>query len=144
MLTNRFVLVVALTVTILLVQSLSDAEDPAPEDEIDTVTIGAIYPLTGPMATTGVDMQNGVLFAAEVINNQYNLDLPQARSKGLDSLGARVEIVFGDSQGTPSQSRSETGRLIDEGSVALVGCYQSAVTYAASQVAEPRSQLTWI
>ncbi len=89
-------------------------------------------------------MQNGVLFAAEVINNQYDLDLPQARSESLDSFGARVKIVFGDSQGSPSQGRSEAGRQIKEGSIALVGCYQSAVTYAASQVAEPRSQLTWI
>ncbi len=136
MLTNRFVLVVALTTSILLVQSLSGAEDPAPEDNVDTVTIGAIYPLTGPLATTGADMQNGVLFAAEVINNQYDLDLPLARSEGLDSLGARVEIIFGDSQGSPSQGRSEAKRLIDEGSAALVGCYQSAVTSAAGQVAE--------
>jgi len=78
-----------------------------------------------------------------VINNHYDLDLPQTRSKGLDSLGARVEIVFGNSLGSLSQGRSETGRLIEEGSFALVGCHQSAVTYAASQVADPR-QLTWI
>jgi branched-chain amino acid transport system substrate-binding protein len=92
------------------------------------------------LATTGADVKNGILLAVDIINNEYNLDLPLARSKGIDSLdGAKIEILFGDSQGSPSVGKSEAERLIDkEKVVALIGCYQSAVTAEASQVAEDK------
>jgi branched-chain amino acid transport system substrate-binding protein len=106
----------------------------------ETVRIGAVYPLTGSLGATGSDLKNGVLFAMDIINNQYDLDLPLASSEGIDLLnGAEIEIVFGDSQGSPSVGSSEVERLInDEKVVALVGCYQSAVTAEASQVAEDK------
>jgi branched-chain amino acid transport system substrate-binding protein len=114
-------------------------ELPVREAE-ETIKIGAIYPLTGSLATTGADVKNGILLAVDIINNEYNLDLPLARSKGIDSLdGAKIEILFGDSQGSPSVGKSEAERLIDkEKVVALIGCYQSAVTAEASQVAEDK------
>ena len=104
------------------------------------VEIGAIYPLTGSLATTGTDIKNGLLLAVDVINNEYDLDLPLAGSKGIDSLdGAKVEIVFRDSQGSSLAGKSEAERLIDKGEIiALIGCYHSAVTAAASQVAEDK------
>lgn len=110
------------------------------EKEEETVKVGALYPLTGSLATTGADVKNGVLFAADIINNEYNVDIPLARSKGIDSLnGAEVEIVFGDTQGSPSIGKAEAERLINEEEVvALIGCYKSAVTTEASQVAEDK------
>jgi branched-chain amino acid transport system substrate-binding protein len=90
------------------------------------------------LATTGADVKNGIMFAVDIINNEHNLDLPLARSEGIDSLnGAKIEVIFGDSQGSPSTGKSEAERLINkEKVVALIGCYQSAVTAEASQVAE--------
>lgn len=104
----------------------------------ETVKIGAIYPLTGPSASSGEEMKRGTLLATEVINGQFDLDLPLARSEGIRSLnGSRVEVVFGDSQGLPAVGRSEAERLIgEEAVVALLGAYQSSVTAAASEVAE--------
>ncbi|MHC1632007.1 MAG: ABC transporter substrate-binding protein [Methanotrichaceae archaeon] len=113
------------------------------EEGANTVKIGAIYPLTGSFASSGEDMKRGILLAAEVINGQYDLDLPLAQSEGMSSLdGSEVEIVFGDSKGTPSGGRFEAERLIKEESVvALMGAYQSTVTAAASEVAEAEGTL---
>ena len=38
----------------------------------DTIKIGAIYPLSGDQAESGKDIQNGLLLAAEIINNRYD------------------------------------------------------------------------
>ncbi len=87
---------------------------PTPPWEEREIKIGAIYPLTGSLATTGADFKNGVLFAVDIINNEHKIGLPLARSKGIDSLdGAKIEIVFGDSQGSPSVGKSEVERMID-------------------------------
>nr|QNO56906.1 hypothetical protein AAPMNBCG_00006 [Methanosarcinales archaeon ANME-1 ERB7] len=93
-----------------------------------------------PWATTGTDVKNGILLAVDIINNEYKIDLPLARTKGIDSLdGAKIEVVFGDSQGSPSTGKSEAERIIEkEKVVALIGCYQSSVTAEASQIAEDK------
>jgi len=116
----------------------AETSETSTEEGANTVKIGAIYSLTGPLASSGEDMKRGILLAAEVINGQYDLDLPLARSEGISSLGgSKVEIVFGDSKGTPSSGMSEAERLIkEELVVALIGSYQSSVTAATSEVAE--------
>src|SRR5690606_22074146 len=57
---------------------------------------------------------------------------------GIRSLGgARLEIVWGDTQGRPNVGINEVRRLIErEGVVAVIGAYQSAVTLPTSQVAQ--------
>jgi branched-chain amino acid transport system substrate-binding protein len=106
----------------------------------EQINIGAIYPLSGSWSATGTDIKNGIMLAADIINNEYDLDMPLARSKGIPSLkGAKVNVVFGDSQGSPATGKSEAERLIGaENVVALMGCYQSAVTADASLVAEEK------
>ncbi|MBE9478080.1 MAG: ABC transporter substrate-binding protein [Chloroflexi bacterium] len=106
----------------------------------EAVKVGAVYPLTGPLATTGTDVKNGVLLAVDIINNEYDLPLTMARAKGITSLNsADIEIIFGDSEGSPASGRSEAERLIDgEKVVAIIGCYQSSVTAEVSQVVESR------
>jgi branched-chain amino acid transport system substrate-binding protein len=110
------------------------------KDAEKAVEIGAIYPLTGSLATAGAEIKNGLLLAVDIINNEYDLDLPLARSRGIDSLnGAKIEIVFGNSEGSSSRGGSEAERLINEKkAVALIGCYQSAVTAEASEIAEDK------
>jgi branched-chain amino acid transport system substrate-binding protein len=105
-----------------------------------TVKIGAIYPLTGAQAENGKDIQRGLLLATDIINNSYNLDMPLAGSEGLSALnGARIEILFADSQGSDTVGQSEAQKLIEQDHVAaLIGCYQSSVTASASQAAEDK------
>ncbi|NQE52752.1 hypothetical protein C5S29_04095, partial [ANME-1 cluster archaeon GoMg3.2] len=136
MITKRFIGAILI---VILMSSLAWMAGCVDEGE-ESVKLGAIYPLSGSLAATGADVKNGVLFAADIINNEYDLDLPLARSKGIDSLnGAKVELVFGDSQGYPAPGKSEAKRLINEDNVvALIGCYKSAVAAEVCQVAEDK------
>ena len=94
----------------------------------EVVRIGAIYPLSGRLASTGQALKQAVELAAEIINSEYELDLPLAQSAGLPGLdGARVEVVFADHAGDPEQGSTEAQRLIEaEGVVALLGAYIAA------------------
>jgi branched-chain amino acid transport system substrate-binding protein len=103
------------------------------------VKIGAIFPLTGASAATGVKLKYAVEVAEEIINGLHpDIDVPLARTSGLPKLsGARVQFVFADHQGNPEIAKSEAERLIqNEKVVALIGCYQSSATKPASAVAE--------
>src|SRR5271170_2046690 len=105
----------------------------------EEIRIGAIYPLTGAAASTGVDYKNALEFAADLINNgTKGLNLPLTTSGGLPNLhGAKIKLIIGDHQGNPQTGATEAERLISqEKVVALVGCYFSSVTNTASQVAE--------
>ena len=99
------------------------------------IKIGAIYPLTGNLATTGLDCKRGVEMAVEIINGKYDLSLPLAKTEGLPNLGgAKIEIIFADSKGDPKNGMAEAERLVtQEKVVAVIGAYQSAVTKTASQ-----------
>src|SRR5712691_10594069 len=102
------------------------------------VVIGVIYPLSGASAQIGVDAQKSYETAAEIINKNYDFDLPLARGEGLSGLGgAKVRLVFADHQGDPQKGRAEAERLITQEKVlALIGTYQSAVGLTVSQTAE--------
>lgn len=95
----------------------------AGEEEI--IKIGAIYPLTGSVASLGINCQRGAMFAVDEINSEGGI------------LGKKVVIEYGDSTGDPKIGMSEAERLITQKDVcALFGCYQSAVTNVVSQVAQ--------
>jgi branched-chain amino acid transport system substrate-binding protein len=102
------------------------------------IKIGAVYPLTGNIASTGLDNRRGVDLAVEIINGKYNLDLPLALEEGLPNLGgAKIEIVYADTKGDPKNGMAEAERLItQEKVVAMIGAYQSSVTKTASQATE--------
>jgi branched-chain amino acid transport system substrate-binding protein len=105
----------------------------------EEIRIGAIYPLTGAAASTGVDYKNALELAADLINNgTKGLNLPLKTTGGLPNLhGAKIKLIFGDHQGNPQTGATEAERLISEEKVvALLGCYFSGVTNTASQVAE--------
>ena len=105
----------------------------------EEIRIGAIYPLTGAAASTGLEMKNALELAAYLINSgTKGLDLPLQTTGGLPNLkGAKIKLIFGDHQGNPQIGATEAERLISqEKVVALIGCYFSNVTNTASQVAE--------
>lgn len=106
------------------------------------VRIGAIYPLTGALASTGADIKTAIEMAVDIVNNPHPdlKPLPLAEGAGLPGLGgAKLEVVFADSQGKPDTGLADAQRLIDEEHViALTGAYQSNVTATCSRVAEQR------
>src|SRR6201985_3883709 len=102
------------------------------------VVFGVISPLSGASAQIGVDAQKSYETAAEIINKDYDFDLPLARGEGLPGLGgAKVRLVFADHQADPQKGRAEAERLITQEKVcAIIGTYQSAVAVTVSQTCE--------
>jgi branched-chain amino acid transport system substrate-binding protein len=102
------------------------------------VVIGATYPLSGANAQIGVDAQHAFNTAVDIVNNDYDLDLPLAKGAGLPGLGgAKLRVVAADHQGDPQKGRAEAERLITQDKVAaIVGTYQSAVAVTVSETCE--------
>src|ERR1700694_68892 len=105
-----------------------------------TVKIGAIYPPPGNAASAGVHGKAAIETAVDIINNAHPElgNLPLAKNAGLAGLGgAKVEVVFGDNQGSPAVGQNQALRLItEEKVVALTGAYQSGITLTTSAIAE--------
>lgn len=133
-----FILVAAFALPGCVPEVAPPEEEEEEEEVVEAVKIGAIYPLTGPLAAIGTEIKQVVELAADIVNNSYDIDLPFARGEGLPGLGgAPIEVVFADSKGSPETGLAEAERLIEmEGVVALIGCYQSSVTETASFAAE--------
>lgn len=123
-------LVVAMLVLVTMLSGCGQSNQqafPAQNSAGDNkpIKIGAVYPLTGAVASIGQNIKRGIDFAAEEINAKGGIK------------GKKIEIVYGDSQGDPKLGMSETERLITKENVAaLIGAYQSGVTEVVSQVAE--------
>jgi branched-chain amino acid transport system substrate-binding protein len=102
------------------------------------VKVGVLYPLSGPVAQSGIDAVAAVKTAVEIVNEGADLPLALAQTKGLPRLGgAKISLVIVDHQGKPEVGQSETERLITKEKVhAVFGAYFSSVTAAASQAAE--------
>lgn len=103
-----------------------------------TVKIGAVYPLSGPEASTGADLRAGVELAEEIINSALDLPLSFAPHAGLPNLGnATVEVIFKDSRSDPRRAADLVEELaVSDRVCAVIGCYNSTVTAAASERAE--------
>lgn len=108
------------------------AQTPAPVREIK---IGFVLPLSGGAATIGNQTKVGAEIAIEQIN----------AAGGIKSMGgARLVPLFADSQSKPDVGVAETERLITREQVAvMVGAYNSAVTFPATEVAE-RYKVPWV
>jgi branched-chain amino acid transport system substrate-binding protein len=106
----------------------------------ETVKIGVLMPLTGNAAAAGQAAKAAIEVAADIVNNPHPelSNLPLATTAGLPHLGgAKLEVVFVDHQGNPSQAQQLATRLITEDKVnALMGAYQSSCTFTATPVAE--------
>src|SRR5260370_3784801 len=102
------------------------------------VVIGLTYPLSGANAQVGVDAQKAYETAAEIINKDYDFDLPLAKGEGLPGLGgAKIRLVFAHHQADPQKGRADAERLItQEKACAVIGTSQSAVAVTVSQACE--------
>jgi len=135
------ILAAALIAASCVQQGVGPAASVGPQESFPKeIVIGAVYPLTGSQAPTGLDLKNGIDLAVEFINSgnkDFNLPLTKDGG-GLKNLGgAKLKIVYGDSQADPQKGQAETERLItSEHVVAMLGAYNSAVTATASQAAE--------
>lgn len=94
----------------------------------ETVKIGNIEPLSGPSAAVGIQGQKAREMAVEEIN----------AAGGIKALGgAKLQLLYSDSKGDPTVGVTEAERMINSEKVHLLtGCWNSAVTYPTTQVAE--------
>src|SRR5499427_4059080 len=94
----------------------------------DAINIGALYPTTGAMAQIGVGCVAAAKLAVEMVNE----------AGGVKSLGgAKLNLIMSDVQSEPTVTRTETDRLISSNQLSAIhGCYASALTLIASEVAE--------
>jgi branched-chain amino acid transport system substrate-binding protein len=91
--------------------------------------IGAIHPVTGPLAEIGQACRLGAQLAAEAVN----------AAGGITAMGgARLEILAGDSQSQADVARSEAERLLNAGAVILTGAFHSQHTAAIVPLAQQR------
>ncbi len=93
-----------------------------------TVRIGNIIPLSGPSASVGQQGKNAREMAVAEIN----------AAGGIKALGgAKLEMLYADSESKPEKGVAEAERLINTEKVnVLTGCWNSAVTYPTTAVAE--------
>jgi branched-chain amino acid transport system substrate-binding protein len=106
------------------------------------VTIGVIIPLTGPAPGTGQDCKIGAEFGADLVNGGVKVaegsSLLGAGWNGIPNVGgAKIKLVFADSQASPEVGRAEAERLITTVKPsAIMGAWHSGVTVAIAPVAE--------
>jgi branched-chain amino acid transport system substrate-binding protein len=93
--------------------------------------IGALFPLSGPMAQLGEDTFRGAEVARKMINEQGGV------------LGNQVVWAKADAPDATAAT-SEAERLINVEKVKIIyGSYSSALSYAASEVAERNKVIYW-
>lgn len=124
MITRQKVICVVVAV-VLSISMLAGCNSSTNKGASDKIIIGAVYPLTGAVASTGQNIKKGIDLAVEDINSSGGV------------LGKKLEIAYGDTQGDPKIGMSEAERLMTQGNVpVMLGAYQSGVTEVISQVAE--------
>jgi branched-chain amino acid transport system substrate-binding protein len=94
----------------------------------EPVNIGGLYPVTGSFAQIGQGCVNAAKLAVQMVND----------SGGIKSLGgAKLNLIISDVQSDPTVTRTETDRLLSSyRPSAIHGCFASALTLIASEVAE--------
>jgi branched-chain amino acid transport system substrate-binding protein len=94
-----------------------------------TVKIGAVHPVTGPLAEVGQLCRLGGQIAVDAIN----------AAGGIKSMGgARLELLTGDSESKPEVARTVAERLINDGAAMLTGAFHSGHIMAMVPVAQQR------
>ena len=115
---------VLLSALLLLLPSLSLAQDDECNFAEEAIRIGVLAPLSAPGAVLdGVQIEWVAYLAADHVNAACGIQI--------DGVNHRVEAVSGDSEGLPERGQAAVERLIfDDGIVALIGGYHSAVGLA--------------
>jgi branched-chain amino acid transport system substrate-binding protein len=97
--------------------------------QVPTFKVGAIHPVTGPLAEPGQACRLGAQMAADAIN----------AAGGIKSLnGMKIDLIVGDTQTKPDIGRTEAERAINQGAQMLMGSFDSGSTAAMVPVAQQR------
>lgn len=117
---RKFVSLTVAAVFLLLAPCLAFAQT--------AIKVGNILPLSGPSASVGLQNKQAQDMAIEEIN----------AAGGIKSMGgAKIQMLYADSESKPEKGVAEAERFINTEKVnVLTGCWNSAVSYPVSAVAE--------
>ncbi len=90
-----------------------------------TIKVGFAGEISGKGADLGIGARNGVMMAAEEINQRGGIH------------GKKIEVIARDDQGEPDVARKVDQELIDQGVVAIIGHITSQQTLAGLEVTQP-------
>jgi ABC-type branched-subunit amino acid transport system substrate-binding protein len=92
----------------------------------ETIKIGGLFPLTGPLSPYGQEIVKGAQMAIDQINAAGGV------------LGKKLELVVKDTATAPDVGRDAAAKMIQlDGVVAIVGALASGVTLAVTSVTVP-------
>jgi branched-chain amino acid transport system substrate-binding protein len=95
------------------------------QQQADTITIGAILPLTGDAAQWGIPPRNGAELAVEEINARGGV------------AGKRLVLSVEDSRAEPKEGVSAFNKIVSGGNVKIIlGAVASSVSLAVAPIAE--------
>ena len=119
---RSWLIVLALLTAIILAFSCTSQNQTA---DHATIAIGFFGDLTGPTFNFGLSAKNGVLMAADEINQAGGIN------------GHKIDIVIEDDKGSPEEAAAATGKLIDRYKVvAIIGAGASGNSLAAAPKAQ--------
>ena len=101
----------------------------APRAQGKTFKIGAVHPVTGPLAEPGQACRLSAQMAVEAVNAAGGI-----RGKG----GLKLELLVGDTQTKPENGRVEAERVVNQGAQMLIGSFDSGSTAAMVSVAQQK------
>lgn len=100
------------------------------QDSGDTIKIGGIFPLSGPVAVYGVECRNGIQLAIDEINAAGGID------------GKMIVLVAEDDEGNPEKSVNAYKKLVTKDKCKIIiGSLTSGCTAAISSLAQAQKVL---
>ena len=110
----------AVVLAVLLLGSFSCGQN-----ETEEISVGVVVPLTGPLFSNGLQMENGMELALREINGSSLLG------------GKKIRFVVEDSEGTPDGAEKAYTKLIEQdGVVAVLGPFTSSATERIIPIAQ--------
>ncbi len=110
-----------LVLTTLCLPALAEAPKP--------ISVGAIAPVTGSLATYGISVTNGIKLAVEEINAAGGV------------LGRPLEITYMDDKGDSTEGANSFNKLLSDGVSAVIGSVTSGVTSGLAALADSEGML---
>jgi branched-chain amino acid transport system substrate-binding protein len=96
----------------------------------DVITIGGIFPLSGPVAVYGVECKNGIELAIEEINAQGGIN------------GKKLALISEDDEGNPEKTVNAYKKLTtSDKATIIIGSLTSGCTQAITSLAQAQKVL---
>src|SRR5215510_10198010 len=99
--------------TVTVVAALAVSRLAPAQPKVTEVLIGSVLPLTGTFASYGQQYLWSAQTAEDIVNNDYDIQVPLGPGKGFSGLGgAPVKFIVRDDQSRGEQARTIVEQLI--------------------------------